>query len=263
MLITCPKCSAQYQIPEGVRIPNGKKMKCSNCQHVFVLPEESVIDDSEEMLEKEPQQVDIDPVVDEVTSEPVFAEDDVFMAEEVPQPFKPVEPVATQEKKGVGILWALLSLVAFVVLIGAGILYRDMFFKENTSVKQMQVKPEMEIVMPSPELKQAEYKRHQVDKYVEESPQFVALPQIQSVRFEKRQDIDLEIRIEGVLNNTTDQEMVLPEKVRAFAYDTQGNVLFEKEIYLTDKVLPAGKTLAFFGTYQPAPEGVQWIDVTF
>lgn len=262
MLITCPKCSAQYEIPEGVYIPNGKKMKCSNCQHVFISSNEDVVEAAGNDADETFQPVNIDPVMDEkVGEDSVFAEDDVFQPEEVPQPFVPVVPAVVErpEKRGVGVWLAVLSALIFVILVGAGILYRDVLFTNLSKAKMVATavpaKPE---VLP-PVINDM----HPVDKYVEETPQVVVLPQIQSVRFEKRQEVNLEIQIEGVLKNPTDQQMKLPEKVRAFAYDSEGNILFEKEIYLTDKVLPAGAELSFFGTYQPAPEGVQWVDVSF
>ena len=67
--------------------------------------------------------------------------------------------------------------------------------------------------------------------------------------------------IEGVVRNLGMQELLLPEKVYAIAYDTQGTVLFEKEIYLSKNSLKPSEEQPFFGTYTPAPEGIQWVDV--
>ena len=268
MLITCPKCSVQYKIPEGVYVPAGKKMKCSNCQHVFTLNENVEEQNKVEEVLDSPQQIDIDPVVEEEGApEAVFAEDEVFKAEEVPQPFVPVTPAVTEEKKSVGVWAALISMLILIVLIGAGVLYKDVLFGQWLNIApalapQNKIQRPNENVDSKPVAPVAE-KVNTVRAYTEETPQIVLLPQIQSVRFEQRQDVDLEIRIEGVLKNQTNQPMRLPEKVRAIAYDAQGKVMFEKEIYLTDKVLSAGDELSFFGTYQPAPEGVQWVDVTF
>lgn len=266
MIITCPKCSAQYQIPDGVRISNGKKMKCSACQHVFVWQGEEPVSETPESAEDIPLQVNIDPVEeDQDQTETVFAEDDVFKAEEVPQPFVPVAQAIPEEKRSLGLVTALISLAILVLLVGAGLFYRDAIKKwALIGTEKTQQAQELTVSSVSSTNKTHEENRARpVERYVVETPQVVILPQIQSVRFETRQDVDLEVRIEGMLKNPTSQQIILPEKVRAFAYDAQGKVLFEKEIYLTDKVLPAGETLSFFGTYQPAPEGVQWVDVTF
>ena len=95
------------------------------------------------------------------------------------------------------------------------------------------------------------------------SEKTVLLPSIQSVRFEVKKLSEPTITIEGVLKNDSSEEMALPEKVRALAYDAQGNVLFEKDIYLTDRTLAPGESRPFFGSYAPAPSRVQWVDVTF
>ena len=41
MFIICPKCSAKYQIPEGITLQEGQKLKCSACDFVFLKGEES------------------------------------------------------------------------------------------------------------------------------------------------------------------------------------------------------------------------------
>lgn len=269
MLITCPKCSVQYKIPEGVHIPAGKKMKCSNCQHMFVLNAEN----PQEVVEETPvdlsQPVDVNPVMeDEIASTSVFAEDDTFKPEELPQPFMPLVPAVIEEKRTVGVWALIISVLLLVSLAVVGVVYRDVLFGSFISAKSV---PVTQSVSPrrsqsdvrSQKIKAASGPMRSGENYIEETPQIVMLPQIQSVRFEKKQGEDLEISIEGILKNPTTQRMKLPKKVRAFAYDTQGKVLFEKDIYLTDTSLKAGETLPFFGTYQPAPQDVQWIDVTF
>ena len=123
----------------------------------------------------------------------------------------------------------------------------------NQPVKDVRTEPVTEVFE----------KKVSSEEYVEETPEIVLLPQIQSVRFEKRLDPEPTIRIEGVLRNNSSKSMRLPAKVRAVAYSSEGTILFEKEIFLTDSILPANTELSFFGSYQPAPDGVQWVDVTF
>ena len=270
MLITCPKCSAKYEIPAEARLTTGKKVKCSNCQHVFVFQETNIPVDVKS-VEETPEIVAIDPVPTEdvAPAQTVFADGPVFQ-EDMPQPFVPVATAEPESKKSVGVVALLISVVILAVLVFGAIMYRDVLFGDlfldgtlrsappahaiRSDVPQPVVAAKAEKTRPAPVA---------MEKYVEETPEFVLLPQIQSVRFEKRMDPVPTIRIEGVLKNMTNTAIRLPEKVRAMAYDASGIVLFEKDIYLTDSVLLAGEERPFFGSYQPAPEGVQWIDVTF
>ena len=272
MLITCPKCSAQYQIPEEVHLVEGKKIKCSACQHVFsfVAP---VTGDAEGVVSSDP--VLIDPIrSEEVGTEEKVLEDGPVFQDDVPQPFMPVEPSKPEQKKTVGIWTALLSFVIICLLGFVGWLYRDVFFENpvsfpmrSTSVSAP-VRTESNLPSKSVELTSLEPNKEpaveqNADKASEEMASVVLLPQIQSVRFERRMDPVPTIRIGGILKNNEKQALKLPPKVRAIAYGVDGAVLFEKEIFLTDSVLPAEAERPFFGSYQPAPEGVQWVDVTF
>ena len=128
MFITCPKCSARYEIPAEVHLSAGKKMKCSNCQHVFALEVEQPAEPVVEVRE-EPGVINIDPVP---------AEDDVFATEETIEPqetemppaFEPVaadpdtfEPVSRHS--GAHIVMVLLLFILIGLLVVAGVLYRD------------------------------------------------------------------------------------------------------------------------------------------
>jgi len=268
MLIICPKCSAQYEIPEEVPLATGRKLKCSNCQHVFPFLKDKTEEVPVSVPPEDTQQTEIDPVLEEeIKLEPVFAEDTVFQPDDVPQAFVPVEPIPQHENKSVSFIAAFMSALLLFALVAAGLIYRDelfgrwMFGSSKATSKMAIHTPSAQESNTAVPVRQNTIKT--VDSYEEVVPQVVSLPQIRFVHFERRQDEVPEIRIEGILENATTSDMQLPEKVRAVAYDRAGRVLFEKEIYLTDRILSAGKTLAFFGTYQPAPEEVQWVDVTF
>ena len=152
MFVTCPKCSTKYQIPSEVYLPAGKKLKCSNCQHVFVYtptePEKPI-----EPVVSEPGIENIDPVA------PVISEDEVFAAEpveehesDIPPAFTPVESEPDEfesvPKRGYGRVLGILMLLVFVALaVVLGILYRDEllggmdfpFLKEGTQAPQKRV----------------------------------------------------------------------------------------------------------------------------
>ncbi len=269
MLITCPKCSTKYQIPDEAHLSAGRKLKCSHCQNVFVLEDQMKDTLKPEEVVVPSEMVEINPPRTETSSEQKVFEDQPVFQDDVPQPFVPVANAETPEdKKTVGSWAAIISLFAVLILLGFGIFYKDVIF--NTFAPQMIVPsknvkkspnvtaPEVSVVEPV-----VVKENKVVESYVEEIPEVVMLPQIQSVRFEKRLDPTPTIRIEGILRNATTAAIKLPAKVRAIAYNEEGAILFEKEIYLTDLILPAGEERPFFGSYQPAPEGVQWVDVTF
>ena len=264
MLITCPKCSAKYQVPEEVHLSIGKKVKCSNCAHVFIFNETN--EHSDPIPENNPVE-EVLPVQTEqdAPQEQVFSDSPVFQ-DDVPQAFVPVStPEETPSKRPVGMWMAIISFVILAITIAFGILYKDTLFET--------LMPTTSIQTPSytkPDVAKAksyntptQEKQPVISESFPETPRTVFLPQIQSVRFEKRTEPVSEIKIEGVLKNSTTEELRLPEKVRAIAYNSEGAVLFEKEIYLTDSILPAGEDRPFFGSYQPAPNDVQWVEVTF
>lgn len=267
MLITCPKCSVQYQIPEEVRLVSGKKLKCSACQHVFVF-EQNQTDDS--IVLSEPVAVESVVEVQQETQPNVFADAPVFQ-EDVPQAFMPVVVPVSPKKKSFHLFGVLLVLIFVVLLVGAGFIYRDILFapfSETFSVsfpKKVVQTEQKEVVPPKPvvvEPAKVDVEPLQ-EKVIQENQTVVALPRIHSVRFEKRGAPESVVRIEGILKNETDQMMRLPEKVRAIAYNAQGGVLFEKDIYLADSVLEAEAEQAFFGSHSLPEEEIQWIDVTF
>ena len=71
------------------------------------------------------------------------------------------------------------------------------------------------------------------------------------------------VQIEGVIRNDQDYPMNLPQVVYVKAYDTHGQVLFQKEIYFNKQQLIPHQEQAFFGTYSPAPKEIKWIDASF
>lgn len=274
MLITCPKCSVQYQIPEEVRLVSGKKLKCSACQHVFVFEQKQTEDPIvlSEPVVVEPVVVEVEPVVEvqQEVRDNVFADAPVFQ-EDVPQAFMPVVVPVPPQKKSFRSFGVLFVLIFVVLLVGAGFVYRDVLFapfSEPFSVslpKQVVPMQQQKVVQSKPvvvEPKKVVVEAQKVEN-VPTEPTIIALPRIHSVRFEKRDAPESVVRIEGVLTNETDQTMRLPEKVRAIAYNAQGGVLFEKDIYLADSVLEVEAEQAFFGSHPLPEEEIQWVDVSF
>ena len=83
---------------------------------------------------------------------------------------------------------------------------------------------------------------------------------IQSVHFRTSEDKKT-VLIEGILKNISNRGIKLPEKIYALGYGADGTIVFEKEIYLPGNFLNPQMEQAFFGTYGPIREEIQWVDV--
>ena len=56
MRITCPNCSAQFDVPEGAITEEGRKLRCSQCKHKW--HQFPVIDEEENILSNEMEDLD-------------------------------------------------------------------------------------------------------------------------------------------------------------------------------------------------------------
>lgn len=95
MIIACPNCKTKYNLPEEKISPDGSKVKCAKCRHVFdvapppATPEEEVVG----LLEKEAPAVDapetseedFDEAFDQAASEDSPAEEEPSEPEEEPE----------------------------------------------------------------------------------------------------------------------------------------------------------------------------------
>ncbi len=280
MFVICPKCFSKYQIPAEIHLPEGKQVKCSHCQHVFVLAAENVEQTNVPMPEastnvealsdaqESPQVVNIDP-------EPaVFADEQtVFKTEDssnIPEAFAPAEeeavlpePEPRRTFKIHGFIVGILVLMAVAALLFLGLHHADFLKMDWMGINQEESVTMKEEVapIPVPSIIKTEPVLESNQSIDEPKPQ--VLPEIHSVRFEMQPASEETVRIEGVLKNQTAQDITLPRTVHAVAYGADGKVLFEKEIYLSDKVLPAGEERNFFGSYAPVQASIQWVEVTF
>ena len=71
-----------------------------------------------------------------------------------------------------------------------------------------------------------------------------------------------QLLIEGKIHNDTDVSQILPGVVYAKAYDQHGKILFQKEIYFSKELMAPFAQKSFYSTYMPAPEGIQWMEVS-
>jgi ribonucleoside-triphosphate reductase len=71
-----------------------------------------------------------------------------------------------------------------------------------------------------------------------------------------------QLLIEGKIHNDTNVSQMLPEVVYAKAYDQHGRILFQKEIYFSKELMAPFAQKSFYSTYIPAPDGIQWMEVS-
>lgn len=265
MLITCPKCSANYQIPEEIKLTEGKKMQCSACQHIFEFhqKQEKPMPQKPHLLPPEDAVLSYDAQVQRVvvkTSEPHVSADTKPV---LPEVFRPLQH--TEQSTHFPYFWCLISVLLFVGLFAMGWLWRDLLLMKSQPLPfnppsvpvRVHKQPLVKVaVAPTIPLFVAE----ENTPVSAEEPSPLPKLSVQSVHFRKTPTGDA-VLIEGVLKNTTSETISVPEKVYALAYDTKGSLVFEKEIYLPNGVLYPDMEQPFFGTYTPVKEEIQWVDV--
>ena len=180
---------------------------------------------------------------------------------EFPEVFKPLDSVSPQSP-GI-LLWSIVCLIFLIICVFGVWVYRDML-KVNYVVPTY-----TNHTLP----RVNGYQNIKTEEVIDDIPLFdedmketLASPvsrcenfRFHSVRF-RHEAADL--LIDGIIHNNTNSYQPMPISVYAVAYDDLGKILFQKEIFLPkENIQPYGQK-AFFGTYSPAPDGVQWIEVS-
>jgi len=266
MFIICPKCASKYQIPQEIKLKQGQKVKCSACQHIFNFQ------NSEDVLN---ESSDFQPLIPE---DPVLADEKIIVHEEkiththeLPEVFKPLESVPKQTSSIP--LWVI-SFMLIILFFVCGIwFYRDMmtmdYFDSSSKIasipriNQFSDHKTKRIVKTSLDQKNLNTEAAFFPK--EEGHSFVDAEKANNVFLFHTIHFHYEptgILIQGIMRNMTDTPQHLPPVIYATAFNEQGQVLFKKEILLPKEILPPYGQKEFFGTYTPAPNGVQWIEVS-
>jgi predicted Zn finger-like uncharacterized protein len=118
MILTCPECATRYQTDASHFTPDGRKVRCAKCGHVWFQPSPEPDAGVEDVAHVSPEP--------EPEPEPVAPKREAFA------PSPRVEPVAQRfgerphlfERLGIGFGWALLAAVVLGVL-WSGISYRQ------------------------------------------------------------------------------------------------------------------------------------------
>ena len=290
MLVTCPKCSTKYKIPSEIKLNRGKKMQCSACQHIFEFDAEegeTVTQIQEEVLLQPPA----DAVLSITQHEKLITIKETPSSESpstsLPEDFRPVQVQTNRSFKGYFLI--LLCCVILLFLAFTGWRYRDLLIMDTTfetpKVALHKTKKKLPPARSSKQrpnrLKKApialasdiplsfdeenSQPKGQQENVKASSQKVSSLPlkqafSVQSVRFRKKPTGDAFL-IEGVLKNISSEILNTPEKVYVLGYNKEGHLVFEKEVYLPARLLQPDMEQAFFSTYGPAKEEVQWIDV--
>ena len=283
MLITCPKCSARYEIPSEINLKSGKKVQCSACQCIFEFhPEEVKELEKTTLLPPEDAVLSINTKTERIvikTQEP--EQKSVSSLSVLPEAFRPVQE--QKERAQPPYFWILLCAISLVGFIIMALLYKDLSQDQALYMSILPSAPRIERPVRLPKSKE------KIPPVIEEQndiiiplqineevrvpnvgptqtekepvvPKELAKLSVQAVRFRKTPTGNA-VLIEGSLKNNTSETLPVPEKIYALAYNKKGSLLFEKEIYLPSGALYPDMEQPFFGTYTTAEEDIQWVDV--
>lgn len=230
MLINCPNCQSKYRIAEEDINPEGSRVRCSFCRHIFTIrPEDADLEPEEQQAEQSSGQ----PPREETASE--TAEEEVTTKEQFESDLEDWENQAENEfdhplqieieseqisKSGSKLLW-LVSGILVVLLVGGG------YF----------LLPQLQQILPF--LDSAPDKEEPVQK--EAAPEAeVKDIELQNVRqyFVNNEKIGELFVIEGkAVNNFSKPKELI--KIKAQLYDQTGQSL-------TSKTFMCGNTVSLF-----------------
>ncbi|MEX0305807.1 MAG: zinc-ribbon domain-containing protein [Ruegeria sp.] len=88
MRLTCPNCSAQYEVPDEVIPESGREVQCSNCEETWFQAKHPVASSAEPAPEAKPE---------EATAEP-----EEIAVEDAPKPEAPEKEPETADEPAVG-----------------------------------------------------------------------------------------------------------------------------------------------------------------
>ncbi len=252
MFVICPKCSAKYRIPSEITLQEGQKMQCSACKHIFVY--EQIKNESFETEVEIPK----DPVLP--SGNVVIKEENILIKKSLPEVFKPVQPMSVSQGSKVFVCVFIFILVLFLCM--AMWFVRDILKTDYTSFNSDNHIPRVGTVPNLPDSKEIEIPLFENGISESKTSSIEGLDNFlhfHSVRFHKQAE---SLLIEGIIQNDANFSQKLPERIYATGYNQHGKELFQKEIFLSNDIIEPYGQKAFFGTYSPAPNGVQWIEVS-
>lgn len=156
MFIICPKCAAKYQIPDGITLQEGQKLKCSACDFIFLKGEESPLI-LEQPVIREPAET-----ATEAFSTPLYTQPDsdnqTTNPANMPLP-EAFQPVSNPAKSRTYLWFIPIYIILIVALCMMGWHFRD------------SLKPSFKEIIPKTKIeKQVREQKTESNKQIKENP---------------------------------------------------------------------------------------------
>lgn len=239
MILTCPACGTRYQADEAKFPPEGRKVRCAKCTHVWhqqaatMSPEPDVAtiatedERAPEFPKGEPQR--------QSESEPAFFRNRAS-APEGPTPTER-QPVAWGAILGVAAGW--IALIAVVLVIG----YAAVKYRQDIAT----IWPQSAGVYSSLGLK---VNNRGIDfahvDYHRES-----------------EDGQVVLAVTGAIVNDGDRELPVPQSVRVILSDASNHELYHWNFTPNVQTLKPGQSAAFLTRLSSPPSGASHLEVRF
>lgn len=254
--VSCPNCGATYQLDEAKVGPNGRKLKCAKCAHVWVAMKESASPEpaatSEEVVQPVQEEVKDTavPVVEAPSVEehaPAAVGDMPVLKEE--ETFHPVEDIAGVARQG-GWRWFLggKKWIVLGTLVAAAGLSAGLWVLMSPAPKDADVDMDAPVVT-TPEVMKRE---------VVKAPAGVVIEDVSS-GFSTGERDELVFSVKGVLDNTGKDKVTLPE-LQVELVNAEGGVADVWPVKLDKGTLAAGEKVPWevHFSHPPVDEMTGW-----
>ena len=253
MFVVCPKCMSKYRIPLEITLKEGQKLQCSSCRCVFNFQPEKNENKNESSVSG--IQIPKDPVL----TQAVVHEEKIVYTRKLPEVFTPLEPMA--KRSSYTWIWLIICLGIFFVSVSGIWFYRDMLKIDYSahSFPRLSKKHSDNVSNDLIDIPLFDEETLPAKAPANSDAACTDIFAFHSIRFRLQ---DSSLLIEGTVKNRTEFTQSVPASVYVTAYNIHGQPIFQKEIFLPNEVLPPYGQKAFFGSYSPAPDGVQWIEAS-
>lgn len=226
MILTCPNCATRYQADAAKFVPDGRKVRCAKCGHMWHQPA---------------PEAEGAPVAAAVEATPVAATAETHVPPEMPKAHAPLSVVSGD---GVSSAWRLGALAGWAALIAvvallawAGIAYRQ-------DVASVWPQTATVYAWVGLDVNTVGFKFEDV-----------------SYRVTSEDDMPV-LHLRGKIVNITGRELAVPQ-IRAALTDDARRNLYDWNITADAKNLAPGKSAGFTARLASPPSGARHVDLKF